>query len=184
MSLVMTYAHACYQALQETHLSLETFESQCDHFLSVFESSPALQKVLLSPLTDLEEKKSVIHALSQSLQFSPFYHHFILILIHKGRLSFLKKIREALHEIQLNSEGIVLGTCVVATPISDEQLKRLTQTLNQKLQKTIHLQVSVDPSLVAGMKVTVKGVTYDGTFRSQLQNLQDQITTALPSVYQ
>ena len=29
--------------------------------------------------------------------------------------------------------------------------------------------------ILAGMKVTVNGVTYDGTLRSQLQKLRDQV---------
>jgi F0F1-type ATP synthase delta subunit len=46
------------------------------------------------------------------------------------------------------------------------------------LGRKVAFRVSTDPSLLAGVRVTVSGVTYDGTLKAQLEQLKDKISMA------
>jgi F-type H+-transporting ATPase subunit delta len=87
----------------------------------------------------------------------------------------LPAILESYNSVRLLAEGGVPGRLVAAEPVSDQDVQGLAQAFSKKLGKKVAFQVSTDPSLLAGMKVTVNGVTYDGTLRSQLQRLRDRL---------
>ena len=62
-------------------------------------------------------------------------------------------------------------------PLKDSDVQGLAQAYEKKLGKRVEFQVSVDPGLLAGLKVTVNGVTYDGTLRSQLDRLKENLSS-------
>jgi F-type H+-transporting ATPase subunit delta len=87
----------------------------------------------------------------------------------------IEEITHAFNEVRLEAEGGILGRVVSADPMAANDLEDLSKAYSQKLGKRVAFSASVDPNLLAGIKVTVNGVTYDGTLRSQLQRLRDQL---------
>jgi F-type H+-transporting ATPase subunit delta len=85
------------------------------------------------------------------------------------------EIRNAYRSVRLEAEGGVSGRLVSADPLSESDIKGLADAFQRKLGKPVAFRVSTDPSLLAGMKVIVNGVTYDGTLKSQLQQLRDLV---------
>jgi F-type H+-transporting ATPase subunit delta len=77
--------------------------------------------------------------------------------------------------VRLASEGGILGQVISAEPMDQKDVESLAQSFSKKLGKRVTFKVSVDAALLAGMKVIVSGVTYDGTLQSQLQKLRDQV---------
>ena len=52
----------------------------------------------------------------------------------------------------------------------------LTEKLGRKLNRTIHLECSVDPSLLGGMVVHVDGKVIDGSLKHKLQEIKEVMT--------
>jgi F0F1-type ATP synthase delta subunit len=67
--------------------------------------------------------------------------------------------------------------------LAEADIDTLTKAFSQKLGKKVAFRVAIDPSLLAGMKVTVNGVTYDGTLRSQIHKLRDHLAAGLPRAH-
>ena len=181
MSVANSYANALYEALcdsQQKDQVIET-ESQLTQLVSVLQSSTEARVALISPLTTLKEKTALIDDLAKKQGFGELETRFILLLSRKGRLDILEEIVEAFHTLRLVRDGGVPGHLTVAEPMSDSDIDTLSKLLGKKLGKKVTFRVSTDPSLLAGMKVTVNGVTYDGTLRSQLLKLRDRFVTGL-----
>ncbi len=185
MSVSTSYARALYEAAREQNLSsasIGMMEEQMDALQAVFDLSKETQVALLGPLTSIREKLAILESFGKKLEFPPLLIQFVGLLAKKGRLNLLKEIRNSLSSVRLTLEGGVLGHLVSADPIGKADIDILAKALSQKFGKKVAFRVSTDASLLAGMKVTVNGVTYDGTLRSQIQKLRDQFVAGLPGV--
>jgi F-type H+-transporting ATPase subunit delta len=176
MSIAAAYAKALYEIVKENEVpkgGFEQIEAQMDDFSKLLESSREIQIALLSPITTAVEKAHLVGEFSKKLNFHPLVTQFLSLVAKKGRLSLLQKIRDSFSSVRLTQEGGVSGQLITAEPMGEADIQTLTKAFSQKLGKKVAFRVSIDPLLLAGIKVTVNGVTYDGTLRSQLQKLRD-----------
>lgn len=88
-------------------------------------------------------------------------------------MGLLARVRDELATTRLAAQGGIRGSLVAAEAMNPEDIQSLAKAFGKKLGKAVAFQVSTDPALLAGVKVTVNGVTYDGTLRVQLQRLRD-----------
>lgn len=186
MSVAKSYAKALYEAAQESGSFSEGFkqiEAELDLFKSVLFQSAGIQVALTAPITTVKEKIELIEALSKKLEISDLVTRFLSLLGKKGRLGLFSEIKDSFSSVCLASEGGVAGRLVAAEALSEKEIGILVKVFSQKLGKKVAFQLSTDPSLLAGMKVTVNGVTYDGTLRSQLQKLRDYFVAGMPGAH-
>ena len=69
----------------------------------------------------------------------------------------------------------LVATVQVATPLADAQAERLRDILSRRYQKNIHLQVSIDPSVIGGMKVRVSSQIFDGSLATIIQETKQKL---------
>lgn len=69
----------------------------------------------------------------------------------------------------------LVATVQVATPLADAQAERLRDILSRRYQKNIHLQVSIDPSVIGGMKVRVGSQIFDGSLATIIQETKQKL---------
>lgn len=186
MSVPHSYAKALYEAAKDASLTgaaLDRLELDLGNFIFLMKSSPTLKTALLAPITNSKEKVALIGELAKKFEWSDLMSKFMALIARKDRFSFLEQIKEEFGSVRLFMEGGVSGRLVSAEPMSEADLSTLVKAFSQKLGKKVAFQVSTDPSLLAGMKVTVNGVTYDGSLRSQLQKLRDRFVAGLPGAH-
>lgn len=69
----------------------------------------------------------------------------------------------------------LVATVQVATPLADAQAERLRDILSRRYQRNIHLQVSVEPSVLGGMKVRVGSQIFDGSLATIIQETKQKL---------
>ena len=178
MSVAKAYAKALFETLNEQRAqtsAVDLLEQQMDSFIATLNSTKDAKIALYSPVTTSREKAAVVEKFAQSMGLSGLLPNFLQLLARKNRLMILDEVRDAFHQVRLDAEGGVAGQVVSAEPMDQKDIEGLAQSFSKKLGKRVAFKVSTDASLLAGMKVTVNGVTYDGTLRSQLQKLRDQV---------
>jgi F-type H+-transporting ATPase subunit delta len=156
---------------------MDQLENQLDQFIDTVESSADAKAALYGPITTAHEKSEIVKALGQKIGAQPLLVQFLTLLGDKSRMSQIKEIRNALVAARVESTGGLIGTLVSAEPMHGPDVDGLAAAFGKKLGKKISFQVSTDSALLAGMKVTVNGVTYDGSLRSQLQRLRDRFVS-------
>jgi F-type H+-transporting ATPase subunit delta len=179
MSVANSYAKALFETAREIKQPVEQIEDLLGQFTSAIEQSREAKMALYGPVTTYKEKVAVVEALCQKMGITELTARFLALLARKERLGILNEVRHALSEVRLAAEGGLSGTVVSAEQMNASDVEDLAQAFSKKLGKKVAFSVSSDASLLAGMKVTVNGVTYDGTLRSQLQRLRDQVAAGV-----
>ena len=64
---------------------------------------------------------------------------------------------------------------VSARALSDTSRKHLTQRLQRRVRTTIEVEYSVDPALIAGMRLFVEGTMIDGSTAGALGRLRESL---------
>ena len=174
MSVARIYAKAFYEALPNK----DQIGARRDELNQVFEAiqgSQSLKVALFSPATSSSEKTAILSALCSRSSFEPISQNFLQLLAKKGRLSDLGSVIEKLDEVRLEASGGLLGRVESADPLDSSDVQDLHKDFENKLKRPVEFKVSVDPELLAGLKVHVAGITFDGTLRSQLRRLKEEI---------
>lgn len=180
MSLATSYARALYESAKETgatSANLDLIQAQMDSFTELLDQSPDLRKVLFVPVVTAKDKVAVVEAISFKANYTKLLQQFLSLLAQKERLVAIHDVRDAFTAVRLEAEGGVSGRLVSAEPLSEADVKGLSDAFSRKLGKKVAFRVSTDPTLLAGMKVIVSGTTYDGTLKAQLQQLRDVVVS-------
>jgi len=179
MSVATAYAKALFESARDAKLpadELDKMDAQMGDLLAMFDSSKEIQVALLAPVTPASAKAEVVRKIVDKAGLAKLLGQFLILLARKDRLGLLKQIRAEFKTVRLEAEGGMLGTLVSADPLNTADIDGLAKAFTQKLGKRVAFQTSTDANLLAGMKVTVNGVTYDGSLRAQLNRLRDRLT--------
>ncbi len=178
MSVAISYAQALYQVANSEKgaaAALKKIEEQLDSLATAIHASTQLRISLHGPVSTLKEKIAIMNELAKNLGCSPLMVQFLSILIRKNRLKLLPSIVRAFRSARVTGEGGLMGTMISADSLSEADLQSLVDAFSKKLGKKVTFDSKTDAALLAGVKVTVSGVTYDGTLRSQLHRLRDRL---------
>ena len=97
--------------------------------------------------------------------------NFISMLVENGRLSLLPEIGEQFHVLKNAQEGAADAEITSAFDISDAQVKDLISVLEKKVGRKLNPSVTVDNSLIGGVRVVVGDEVLDTSVRAKLQQM-------------
>jgi F-type H+-transporting ATPase subunit delta len=76
---------------------------------------------------------------------------------------------DTLCELAARQRERVVAEVRVATPLTEEQSRRLAAALSSLKGRTVRLNVAVDPAMLGGVMVTIGDEVIDGTVASRLE---------------
>ncbi len=97
---------------------------------------------------------------------------FLLILIEKDRILFLKEKLSEMEKIHLERNNTYKGIVKTTTLLKREEYDELVSKLEAKYNKTVILEQIVDKSILGGVYVRVNNQVIDGTVKTRLDNLK------------
>jgi F-type H+-transporting ATPase subunit delta len=184
MSVSRSYAKALLEAAVELGMKaadLDQIEKELDQFVTAVKGSPNLMESIGSPVVSSGDKAEIAAAIAEKMGFSRLMKQFITLVARKGRGASIEEFADAFTAVRLESEGATLGTVVSADALQQKDLEELATAFTRKLGKKVVFKSAVDPNLLAGLKVTVNGTTYDGSLRAQLQQLKERLVFGKPA---
>ncbi len=177
MSVSKSYASALFAAVQAEHLdaaAIEKIEADLNSFASHLASHAQLRAALCGPAATSAEKSAVLTQLASRLQWHPMTLKFLDLVNRKGRMDLSTELARGFARVRIEAAGGVLGILESPDPLPDSDVKQLAAAFSQKLGKQITFEKKTRPELLAGVKITVGGTTYDGTLKAQLNRLRDK----------
>jgi len=98
--------------------------------------------------------------------------NFVSMLVENGRLSLLPEIEQQFRELKNAFESTADAQIVSAFPMSDDQVRDLVVALEKKFGRKLNASVSVDASLIGGVRVTVGDEVLDSSVSARLEHMQ------------
>ena len=97
--------------------------------------------------------------------------NFIGMLVENGRMTLLPEIGAQFHALKNAQEGAADAEITSAFEMSDAQVKELVATLEKKFGRKLNPSVTVDGSLIGGVRVVVGDEVLDTSVRAKLQQM-------------
>jgi F-type H+-transporting ATPase subunit delta len=98
--------------------------------------------------------------------------NFVRVLAENGRLDVLAEIRSQYEALKNEREGVVEAEVYTAFEMDQAQVADLVSRLEKKTGRKVRARVSVDKSLIGGVKIVIGDQVIDGSARAQLAALE------------
>lgn len=136
-----------------------------------------LRHALTSPRVPASAKQGVVRALVERGNVAAPLGRLLELLARRGRLELLPELLAAYRERLLAHQNIVQGSVTSAVPLAPGTVQQLADRLGQLTGKTVQLNADVDPSLIGGLVARVGSTVYDGSVRTQLEKMKQELVT-------
>ena len=145
------------------------------------ESNRELSRFFESPVIPQEKKESILQELLEE-RVETLTLQFLRLLVQKDRETLTKAILDQYQSLRDEQRGIVDAEVTVAQPLNDEDRTALVEALEEKTGKDIRLHLEENPDLIGGLVIRIGDRVFDGSVRSQLNALRDQLQNATLSL--
>lgn len=173
-SLARRYARALV-SLGEDQKNLDKIGADLRAFAQALKVSAELVKILSNPAFPRADRKKIIDALATRFEVQPVTRTFLFLLLDKERLDQLPAISREIEAMLEARAGRIGAEVTSATALSAPQLAAIKVTLEKLSGKKVHIEKREDPELIGGVIAKVGDVVYDGSVRTQLRQLRDQL---------
>lgn len=171
-SIAGRYAQAVFDIVKEEG-GLDALSSQTDDLRAALDDSSDLRDLITSPIYTRDQQLAAISALTEKMGLSATLANTLKLMARNRRLFVLPQLVTQLQGLIAEDRGEVTADVTSAVALTDEQQKRLTDTLAEKSGKTVKLNTRVDDSLIGGMIVKMGSQMVDTSIRSKLASLQN-----------
>lgn len=138
-------------------------------------SDRELGRAVMSPKLPVATRVSLVRVLADRAGWSQPLARLLAMLAERGRLDILPTLLEVYRERLLAHQNVVRASVTSATPLSGETIAALEQRLSAVTGKQVQLAADVDPALIGGLVTRIGSTVYDGSVRTQLQKMKQQL---------
>ncbi len=125
----------------------------------------------------LIENEKKIQLLDQSFKgnVDQYVLNFLKLLVQSRRIRYIDDIIKSYINLSNQYLGIEEGTIYTPYKLTDQQIQDIEKAISQKENKKVTLKVSIDPSLLGGIKVQIANRIYDGTIKNKVEMLKKEL---------
>lgn len=174
-SLARRYARAVME-IGTAHGNLDKIGADLRSLAHAMQSSAELVTVLTNPAIRRADRRKVIDGLLQRIEVAPHTRNLIYLLLDGERLGSLEAISREVDAMIEARAGRLQAEVVSARPLDAAQLSQITAALEQLSGKQVSVTRREDPDLLGGVVAKLGDTVYDGSLRTQLRTLRDELT--------
>ena len=171
-TLARPYAAAVFKRAKETHAAAKWSQSLA--FMAAVLKNEEISVVVDNPKVNKQRLSALMLDICQG-HVNEENENFLKLLVHNNRLSLLPYIAMLFEAYKAEDEGYTEVEVISAYSLSKEAKHDLTTTLEKTLGKKIHINVTVDKSLIGGVLVRAGDKVFDGSIKGRLQQLAKRL---------
>jgi F-type H+-transporting ATPase subunit delta len=173
-SIARRYARALFELAVEQG-QVDSWASSLVTLKQAVEASAELRDVLENPVYTREQRRAIGGKLVTALQLAPEPANLVYLLGDRNRLSHLGAIVDTFVKLADQKLGRVRARLTSAVPLDAAAAERIGARLSQATRSQVLLESDVDPALLGGVVARVGAYTYDGSLRTQLEDLRQAL---------
>ena len=172
------YARAFAEVTQEARLDSNAAEQQLRDFAAALSTSRELRELLDNPAVEMTQKLKVIHALAPRIGMYAQVRNFVAVILDHHRLAELDQIIDEYRSIADALSGTTEARVTSARPLDPVSRAELERQITTLSGGPIRVSYTEDPALLGGAVVEVGSTVYDGSLRTQLDQLKHRLVNA------
>jgi len=167
------YGKAFFELALESN-NLDSYETEAKLVIESLNSDENFKEVINHPEISQDKKFDMLKNVFDGKISESFFGLFKIVL-SKRRETYLCEILQDFLDKVLEHKGILIAEVVSSVELTEDQLLKIENKLIKNLNKKVILNVRVDSSLIAGLKITVDGHVIDGSVKKQLTDIRNTL---------
>ena len=172
------YARALFDVAQKERLDLEGIDRELADFSELVKSNDALNRALTNPAIPMARKRAIVEQLLAHGSLPAPLARLLLLLADRYRLTLLPDLSQAFRERMMDYQHVVRAQVTTAVALPSDKVSALQQGIARATGRKVHLDASVDPSIIGGAVTRIGSTVYDGSVTTQLQKLKERLREA------
>ncbi|MFH1080281.1 MAG: ATP synthase F1 subunit delta [Pseudomonadota bacterium] len=171
-NIAKRYARAFFEIAEEEK-QFEKYYHELQSFSDIVDGNESLKEFLANPIFDQHDKRDVVDAVLNKIGMTGITANFLRLLADKRRIGILADIVVLYRELMDSALKRQRVQVITAFPLSSDLAEHLKKGMEGLTGKQIELKIEQDASLLAGIVVRVGDILYDGSIKTQLNNIRN-----------
>ena len=165
------YALALYEVAEEKG-KVQQYLEDLREICNLIDTNKDFYEVIKHPQISTKRKKRTFINIFKG-HIDEELLSFLLILIEKDRILFIKEKLREMEKIDLERKNTIKGIVKTTVPLTEKEFNKLVPELEKKYNKHVILEQVIDNSILGGIYLRINNDVIDGTIKSKLEELQD-----------
>lgn len=174
-SLARRYARAVLE-IGTANGNLDKLGADLRSLAKAMRDSAELVTALTNPAIRRADRRRVIDGLLQRIGAAPHTQNLVYLLLDGERMSSLPAISREVDVMIEAKAGRLAAEVTSARPLDASQLSQIITALEKLSGKKVAVTQREDPNLLGGVVARLGDTVYDGSLRTQLRTLRDELT--------
>jgi len=174
LTIARRYAKALL-AIGKEDKKFSQYNEELKEFSEVLDGNPELVEALINPLYPLAGRKRVMQAVLEKTEFSPIIKSFFNLLTENNRVRAIKDIAVSHQNLVDDLSGVTSATITSASELTEEVVQSIKKAIEKMTKKQVRLEVHVDPGIIGGVITKVGDLNFDGSVKTQLLSLKENL---------
>lgn len=153
----------------------ETVKAELRSWEEMMAGNADLQSAFGNPAIAHADKEKVLESLISRTNPSRTTANFLRVLLRNSRLTELAEINDKFATVLEERSGRVSAEVISARDLSEGQKQELRANIEKLTGKQVDLRFAIDPSIIGGVVTRIGSTVYDGSVKTQLENLKQEL---------
>ena len=174
LAIARRYAEALADAAI-AHSQVEQIESDVRVFVEMMRDSRELHDLFANPIVSQTDKARVLDVLIARTGPGKMTANLLRTMLDHYRLHHLDVVYEQFRREINERKGMVLAEVTTAHEVGPSEQERLSRELTAITGKQVEFEFKTDPAIIGGVVTRIGSVVYDGSIRTQLQEIKHRL---------
>lgn len=173
-SIARRWAKALF-LLAEQENKLLVITNEIERTAKAWDASSELQEAMSNPMLDSKVRTAILNDVILKLVVSKITENFLKLLHEKNRIVEISAISRELQLLADKKENRIRAEVISAAPVSEMVLASIKVAIESSTKKKVVISKREDSSLIGGIITRVGDLMYDGSIRTQLNRIKEDM---------
>ena len=173
-TIARRYAGALADVVTKTN-ETETIKAELKTWEQMIAGNAELNYAFANPAIQHSDKERVLESLLQKSGPSKTTANFLRVLLRNSRLTDLRAINERFDAELEERSGVAAAQVTSARELGENERNELKANLEKLTGKQVKLDFDINEAIIGGIVTRVGSTVYDGSVRTQLENLKEEL---------